>query len=97
MRREQFLSDLKRALGRMSDQEKREIQYDYEEHFRMGMADASFSLDARSTSGDVTCRFPIVVEDRSTGGGNHVLAGKVGTGAGSVTVRTVSGDIRVTL
>jgi len=59
-------------------------------------ADASFALDARSTSGDVACRFPIVVEESRAGGGSHVLAGKVGTGAGSVTVRTVSGDIRVT-
>lgn len=58
--------------------------------------DASFTLDARSTSGDVTCRFPMVVQDSSGGGGHHVLAGKVGSGAGLVTVRTVSGGIRVT-
>jgi uncharacterized membrane protein len=39
MTREKFLADLKRALGGMTDQERREVMYDYEEHFRMGMAD----------------------------------------------------------
>ncbi len=39
MRRDEFLSELRRALGRMSDQEKRDVMYDYEEHFRMGMAE----------------------------------------------------------
>jgi len=57
--------------------------------------DASFTLDAHSTSGDVTCKFPIVVAESRTGGGNHVLAGKVGSGDGRFTVRTVSGDVRI--
>jgi uncharacterized membrane protein len=39
MRREEFLAALKRALGGMSEHERREILYDYEEHFRMGMAE----------------------------------------------------------
>jgi uncharacterized membrane protein len=39
MTRDKFLSDLKRALGGMTDQEKRDVIYDYEEHFRMGMAE----------------------------------------------------------
>jgi uncharacterized membrane protein len=39
MTKEKFLSDLKGALGRMSDEERREVVYDYEEHFRMGMAE----------------------------------------------------------
>jgi uncharacterized membrane protein len=38
MTKEKFLSDLKGALGRMSDEERREVVYDYEEHFRMGLA-----------------------------------------------------------
>ena len=38
MTKEKFLSDLKGALGRMSDEERREVLYDYEEHFRMGLA-----------------------------------------------------------
>jgi uncharacterized membrane protein len=38
MTQEKFLSDLKGALGRMSDEERREVVYDYEEHFRMGLA-----------------------------------------------------------
>jgi len=36
MKKEDFLSQLHRALGRMSESEKKEILYDYEEHFRMG-------------------------------------------------------------
>lgn len=39
MNREKFLSELKAALGRMSEEERREVIYDYEEHFRMGTAD----------------------------------------------------------
>jgi len=39
MTRERYLADLKRSLGRMTDQERREVLYDYEEHFRMGLAD----------------------------------------------------------
>jgi uncharacterized membrane protein len=39
MNREQFLSELRRALGRMPDGEKRDVLYDYEEHFRMGMSE----------------------------------------------------------
>lgn len=39
MSREQFITELRRGLGRMSDAEKREILGDYEEHFRMAAAD----------------------------------------------------------
>jgi len=39
MSKERFLSDLKSALGRMSEEERREVVYDYEEHFRMGAAE----------------------------------------------------------
>lgn len=38
MNRKDFLSQLHRALGRLSESEKKEILYDYEEHFRMGLA-----------------------------------------------------------
>lgn len=38
MTKEKFLTDLKAALGRMSEEERREVVYDYEEHFRMGLA-----------------------------------------------------------
>ena len=38
MTKEKFLTDLKGALGRMSEEERREVVYDYEEHFRMGLA-----------------------------------------------------------
>jgi hypothetical protein len=56
---------------------------------------AQFQLDAHSTSGDIHCRFPITVSASGRGGGNHQLAGAVGSGTGQVTVRTVSGDIRI--
>ena len=39
MRRDEFLSELRRALGRMPEQEKREVLYDYEEHFRAALQD----------------------------------------------------------
>ncbi len=39
MRREQFITELKKGLGRASESEKREILADYEEHFRMAAAD----------------------------------------------------------
>jgi len=58
-------------------------------------ANAGFRLDARSTSGDVRCAFPVTVSENRSGGGQHSLAGTVGSGAGAVSLRTVSGDIRV--
>jgi uncharacterized membrane protein len=52
MKREQFLSELRRALGRMSDQEKREVLYDYEEHFRMGLAEGKSEEDIARALGN---------------------------------------------
>lgn len=39
MNRERFLFELKRSLGKMEESEKRDILSDYEEHFRMGLAE----------------------------------------------------------
>lgn len=39
MTKDRFLADLKRALGGMTETERREVLYDYEEHFRMGLAE----------------------------------------------------------
>ncbi len=39
MTKERFLSELKGSLGRMPEAERREVVYDYEEHFRMGAAE----------------------------------------------------------
>jgi len=39
MNREQFLAQLRKALGRTAETEKREILADYEEHFRAGLAE----------------------------------------------------------
>lgn len=64
---------------------------------RIGMPpNAGFTLDAHSTSGDVTCDFPITLTDPHTDGGEHGLAGTVGSGKGAVTARAVSGDIGIT-
>lgn len=56
---------------------------------------AQFELDARSTSGRVTCVFPIAIKENRSGGGSHVLSGTVGAGGSVVAVRTVSGDISI--
>jgi hypothetical protein len=56
---------------------------------------AQFELDARSTSGRLTCGFPITIKENRSGGGSHVLSGTVGAGGNSVVVRTVSGDIGI--
>jgi hypothetical protein len=58
-------------------------------------ADAGFSLEARSTSGEIVCSFPILLAESRSGGGSHVIVGRVGDGAHPVSVRTVSGDIRI--
>lgn len=39
MNREKFMTELRRTLGAMSETERAEVLYDYEEHFRMGAAD----------------------------------------------------------
>ena len=62
---------------------------------RLGLpAEASFRLDARSTSGRLQCAFPIVL----SGGpqpGREALVGVVGSGSRPIQVRTVSGDIEI--
>ena len=58
-------------------------------------ADAGFSLDAKSTSGDISCKFPITVSGSQAGDGRHSLRGVVQAGTGAVAARTVSGDIRI--
>ena len=39
MTKDRFLADLKHALGGMTETERREVLYDYEEHFRIGLAE----------------------------------------------------------
>ncbi len=72
MTREQFLSDLKRALGRMSEQEKREILYDYEEHFRVGIAEGKREEDISRALGNPrmlgkSYAIDALLEDRADG------------------------------
>lgn len=58
-------------------------------------AGSSFRLDAGSTSGRITSDHPVTVRGSTSGPGKHSLTGDVGSGAGSVRVRTVSGEIRI--
>ena len=58
-------------------------------------AGAAFRLEASSTSGDVSCGFPITVEETGGRRRKHALTGQVGTGGPPLKVRTVSGEIRV--
>jgi len=58
-------------------------------------SDAGFTLDARSTSGEVTCDFPITITGSHKGVGENSLAGQVGSSKGNITVRTLSGDIGI--
>jgi lia operon protein LiaG len=56
-------------------------------------AEARFTLDARSTSGDIRCDFPLTL---SGGKGAHALKGTAGGGATPVRIQTVSGEIAIT-
>jgi hypothetical protein len=58
-------------------------------------AGSGFRLDAGSTSGRITSDHPVTVQGSASGAGRHSLTGGVGSGAGSVRVRTVSGGIRI--
>jgi hypothetical protein len=58
-------------------------------------AGSGFRLDAGSTSGRITTDHPVTVQGSTSGPGRRSLAGDVGSGAGSVKVRTVSGSISI--
>jgi lia operon protein LiaG len=58
-------------------------------------AGSGFRLDAGSTSGRITSDHAVTVRGSASGPGRHSLTGDVGSGAGSVRVRTVSGGIRI--
>jgi lia operon protein LiaG len=57
--------------------------------------DAGFVLDARSNSGNVSCRFPITLAGTGSTGARHIMQGTVGSGAGRIIVHTSSGNIRI--
>ncbi len=52
MNKDTFLSELKRSLGRMPESEKKDVLYDYEEHFRMGAADGKSEEQVASSLGN---------------------------------------------
>jgi len=58
-------------------------------------AGSGFRLDASSTSGRITSDHDVTVRGSASGPGRRSLSGEVGSGAGSVRVRTVSGGIRI--
>jgi lia operon protein LiaG len=57
--------------------------------------DAAFGLEARSTSGEVTCRFPIELAGSGSRDQRNSIVGTVGTAGNRIRIKTVSGDIRV--
>jgi uncharacterized membrane protein len=52
MKREEFLLQLRRSLGGMGEEEKKEILADYEEHFRMDMASGKSEEDVSRALGN---------------------------------------------
>lgn len=58
-------------------------------------AGSGFRLDTSSTSGRITTDHPVTVQGSSSGPGRRTLEGDVGSGKGSVKVRTVSGSITI--
>jgi lia operon protein LiaG len=61
---------------------------------RLGLPQtAEFRLNARSTSGNIDCDFPIAMTASS--GNRRSIEGTVGSGTNAVTIKTVSGDIDI--
>ena len=56
---------------------------------------AGFNLEARSTSGKISCKFPIRLSGADTGGSRNSISGDVGNASHSIKVKTVSGDITI--
>lgn len=52
MNKEEFLKDLERHLGGFSEEEKKEILYDYEEHFRIGFENGKTETELIEELGD---------------------------------------------
>ena len=52
MNKDTFLSELKRSLGRMPESEKKDVLYDYEEHFRMGTAEGKSQEQVAASLGN---------------------------------------------
>ena len=57
---------------------------------------AGFHLEARSTSGKISSKFPIKLSGADTGKSRNSISGDVGSASHSIKVKTVSGDITVT-
>jgi DUF4097 and DUF4098 domain-containing protein YvlB len=56
---------------------------------------SNFLLDAGSTSGRISTDHSVAVQGSTSGAGRHSLDGAVGSGGGTVKVRTVSGSITI--
>ncbi|HET6485140.1 MAG TPA: DUF1700 domain-containing protein [Spirochaetia bacterium] len=73
MNKETFLSELKRSLGRMPESEKKDVLYDYEEHFRMGTAEGKSEDQVAASLGNPrligkSYAIDSLLEDRKEGG-----------------------------
>jgi lia operon protein LiaG len=56
---------------------------------------AEFRLQARASSGDIDCSFPVTVSEADDESRRNRLSGTVGQGTHNVTVQTSSGDITI--
>jgi DUF4097 and DUF4098 domain-containing protein YvlB len=56
-------------------------------------ADFACTLDARTGYGNVECDFPVTIEAGKKKRGDSKLAGKIGSGGGTVTLSSGSGDV----
>lgn len=52
MNKRDFLNELGRQLGNIAEDDKREILYDYEEHFRMGLSEGKTEEEVARSLGD---------------------------------------------
>jgi len=79
------------------------LEFDADLEARSGSGDvrlfltgtAQFRLDARSSSGDISCEFPLTLTGPDSEMSRKTLIGTVGDGARRVAVKTSSGDIQI--
>ena len=53
--------------------------------------ESKFYLKAKTTSGDISCDFPITIKDNK----KNLLEGNVGTSSNNIIIKTTSGDIDI--
>lgn len=74
MKKDEFLLELRNSLGNMPDADKQDVLNDYEEHFRVGMADGRSEEDIAQSLGNPrvignTFRIDAMLDEPKEGGG----------------------------